>query len=318
MSPPITLPIMAVILKLVHRSILVLNVQDIFPELVVAMGIMHRDGWGIRLGRLLEKMAYFCADYIGVHSPKNRLHVIGCGVRQDKVHLLPLWVDAGQIQPGSRRNSFSVEQGLEDKFVVMYAGTIGFAMGARTIPLAAGLLSDNKNIHFVIAGGGSKFDELKALVQQLSLDNVSLLPPMPRERLSEMLSSADVLLVLLRKESTENPNGYFRAVIPHKLLTNMASAKPVVMSANEDSDAAAIVQAANCGWVVAPEDPEALAKVILNIQQGIDDLEMLGKNGREFVNRYFDSAMQVKGLESLFASLLEGKSYQFPNPWGDQ
>ena len=317
MSPPITLPIVASLFKLFHKSVLALNVQDIFPELVVAMGILNRGSLAIRFGEAVEKLAYACADYIGVHSPKNRLHVISCGVPEEKVNVLPLWVDTDLVQPHPRRNPFSEKYGLNDKFVVLYAGTIGFAMGAQTIPQTASLLAAEKNIQFVVIGDGSKLELMNEEITRLGVNNIIRLPLQPREDLPDVLASADVLLVTLRKEITDNPNGYFRAVVPHKLLTNMASARPILIAAEETSDASEIVRLAQCGKVTLPEDSASLAKTIMEMYENRELLTSWGENGRAFVSQHFASKTQVERLEKLFSSLCSDKSYQMNNPWNE-
>jgi colanic acid biosynthesis glycosyl transferase WcaI len=317
MSPPITLPIMASLFRIFRRkSLLVLNVQDIFPEFLVAMGILGRGSPVIRFGRLLEKWAYSVVDYIGVHSPKNRLHVIECGVPKEKVHVLPLWVDTGLLKPQPRCNPFSEKYGLNDKFVVLYAGTIGFAMGAQTIPRTAGLLAGEKDIQLVVIGAGSQLDIMNEEIKKAGAGNLLLLPPQPREAFADVLASADVLLVTLRKETTDNPNGYFQAVVPHKLLSNMATGRPILLAAEGSSDTAALIRLAQCGKVVAPEDPEALAEAIKELNQQRQMLPQWGENARVFACRHFDSKAQVERLEHLFSSLVKGdKSYRLNDPW---
>jgi colanic acid biosynthesis glycosyl transferase WcaI len=317
MSPPITLPIVASIFRLLRKSVLVLNVQDIFPELVVSMGILGRKSPVIRFGELVEKLAYRCADYIGVHSPKNRLHIISSGVPEENVHVLPLWVDTDLVKPQPRRNPFSDSHGLNDKFVILYAGTIGFAMGAQTIPQTASLLDKEKNIQFVVIGGGSKLDDLNNEMEKLGVKNLLLLPLQPREDLPNVLASADILLVTLRKEITDNPNGYFQAVVPHKLITNMASARPILLAAEERSDAAKIIRLSQCGRVVSPEDAVSLANVIKEMYENQQSLASWGSNGRAFVRQHFDSKTQVERLEKLFCSLCGDKSYKMNNPWDE-
>lgn len=305
-------------LKWIRRSISVLYLQDLYPEVLISMGLISRKNLLFRAAKVCEKIAYNSVDYIGVHSPRNRLYVLSCGVDINKVNVIPLWVDTGYIRTLVGENDFVKRYQLENKFVVMYAGTVGFAMGANTIPRTAKILEVHKDIQFVIVGGGSKLEEMQEEIKKLELKNLFILPPQPRKDLPAILASSDLLLVLLRKEQSNNPNGYFRAVIPHKMLSNMASGKPILLSAEINSDAAELVNHSNCGLVVPPENPEAMAKAILSMKQDKEKLSKWGQNGLEFVKNHFDSSMQVQRMEELFIKLVEKSSYQFNDPWRDK
>jgi len=315
MSPPITLPIIAYLLKILRKSLLVLNVQDIFPEMLEGMGIVSRKNIIFILCGLIEKLAYSCADYIGVHSPKNRLYIINRGVSERKVNLLPLWIDTEKILPQPRHNSFSELHGLNENFVVMYAGTVGFAMDAQILPRAASLLSEDKSIQFVVVGAGNRMDIMKNEVAKLGVKNIMFIPPQPQEELSKVLATADILLVLLRAELTNNPNGYFQAVVPHKLLSCMASERPIIVVAEDESDTAELVRLSKCGDVTPVDDPQALSNAILRIKNSTINSQDWGRNSRAFVLEHFDSRKQVARVELMLNHLLQGNIVQMNNPW---
>lgn len=317
MPQTVTLALFSAVIKRMRKSVLLLYLQDIYPELLISMNVLTRNHLIFRLAKVFEKLAYHCVDTIGVHSPKNRNYVISCGIDEKKVQVIPLWVDTGFITDQSRHNHFSKANQLDRKFVVTYAGTVGFAMGAKTIPQAARILAGEEDIQFIVVGGGSKLGEMQEEIKRLALKNFLLFSPRPREELPEMLAACDVLLVLLRKELSENPNGYFKAVIPHKLLSNMASGRPILLSAEEQSDAARLVRLSRCGLVVPPEDPEAMADAILKMKKDHDQLATWGINGIQFARKHFDSIQQVKRIEDLFISLVTKSSYQFNDPWSE-
>jgi colanic acid biosynthesis glycosyl transferase WcaI len=317
MSPPITLPIFAFILKIIRKSILVLNVQDIFPEMLEGMGIVGKRNILFLLGELIEKQAYWGADYIGVHSPKNRLHVISRGVSEKKVNVMPMWIDTDKLSPRPKNNEFSKRYGLESKFVVMYAGTVGFAMDATIIPRVASLISEEKNIQFIVVGGGNRMDVMKEEIEKLRVKNILLLPPQPQEELPNVLAAADILLVLLRRELSDNPNGYFQAVVPHKLLSCMASERPIIVSAEEESDTAKLVNLSKCGVVTPVEDSHALSKAVMQLKKDQELLQDLGQNGRKFVCKHFNSKTQVARFEIILRHLLERNIDQLNNPWNE-
>lgn len=152
-------------------------------------------------------------------------------------------------------------------------------------------------------------------MNRLGNTNILMFPPIPRADLPDVLGSSDILLVMLRKEQSSNPNGYFKAVITHKMLSDMASGRPVLLSAEADSNAADLVRLANCGITVPPEDPAALASAILVMKHDGKQRDLWAKNGYEFARSQFYSSLQVKRMEEMFINIASGLTYQFNDPW---
>lgn len=315
MPPPITLPFLAALIKWVRKSKLVLFLQDTFPEFLISMNVLSRRNICFKIARVIEKMTYRSVDYLGVHSPKNKSYIISRGVTESKVNVIPLWADTDFLGTQHHSSQFSDKYQLDQKFIVMYAGTIGFAVGAKTIPQAAKILESEKDIQFIVIGGGNKKKEMQEEINHLECTNILAFSPIPREELPDALASSDILLVMLRKEQSTNPNGYFKAVIPHKMLSDMASGRPLLLSAEVDSDAADLMRIANCGLSVPPEDPAALAEAILKMKHARKQRELWAKNGYEFARSQFDSSRQVQRMEEMFINVAAGRTYQFNDPW---
>ncbi len=72
-----------------------------------------------------------------MHSPGNRRHVIEHGGRAERVNVVYNWVDADRIRPGVRDNDFARQQGLDGRFVVSPAGTMGWAQDMEAVVDAA-------------------------------------------------------------------------------------------------------------------------------------------------------------------------------------
>lgn len=134
MPPPITLPFLAGLIKLVRKSKMILFLQDTFPEFLISMNVMSRRNILFKIARVIENAAYQNVDYLGVHSPKNRSYIISRGVNERKVHVVPLWVDTDFLGKQQHSTIFFNENQVDHKFVVMYAGTIGFAIGLKHFP----------------------------------------------------------------------------------------------------------------------------------------------------------------------------------------
>ena len=90
-------------------------------------------------------------------------------------------------------------------------------------------------------------------------------------------------------------------VLPGKLTTYLASARPLIASANANSETARYILNAKAGLVVAPEDPKALAQAVLHVYEQPTLAQTLGQNGRRYAETHFDKG---RALER-FATHLE-------------
>jgi colanic acid biosynthesis glycosyl transferase WcaI len=88
-----------------------------------------------------------------------------------------------------------------------------------------------------------------------------------------MLAAADVNLVTLNNNSS-------RPSIPQETFRIMACARPILAIAPPDSEVATLIQEAECGLNVPPEQPRALAETILKMMHQPGQLTKWGQNGR--------------------------------------
>jgi colanic acid biosynthesis glycosyl transferase WcaI len=111
------------------------------------------------------------------------------------------------------------------------------------------------------------------------------------------MAAADILLLNQHPDIVE-------AVIPSKLLTYMAAARPVVIAAHPESEAAQLVRAADCGVSIAPDQPAALAQAIRFLAADPPRRAELGARGRAYVNTNFARDRLLRAYEaSLLAAL---------------
>jgi len=295
-SPPLPLGLTAWTLRLLRGVPFVLNVQDLFPRSAIDLGVLS-DGFLIRFFERLERFLYRQANRVTVHSPANREHVVACGGDLDQVTVMRNWVDTDFIRPGERLNDFSREYGLDDRFVVSFAGVIGYSQDVDVILEAANLLRVHPDIHFLIVGDGVEKARLEEKARYMRLSNVQFLPMQPRHRYPAVLHVSDVSLATLHAEVTT-------PVVPSKILSIMAAGRPIVASMNLDGDAPRLIEEAQCGYALPPEDPQALAEVILNLYHDPSLRERLGCNGRRYAEQYLSVQAGAERYVRLFEGLL--------------
>jgi len=239
------------------------------------------------------------ASAVTVHSPGNREHVVDHGGKPENVHVIYNWVDTERIHPGQRNNNFSNQYGLNDRFVVSYAGTMGWAQDMGTIINSAAQLRDNQEILYLLVGDGVEKEMAQALCQNLGLINVLWLPMQPWSVYPDVLSASDVSLINLHRD-LRTP------VVPSKLLSIMAVGRPVVASVPVESDARRIITEGRCGICVNPGDAEALAVAIQRLQEDHVLASEMGSRGRAYVEAHFSREACTGKMESILKYLVDG------------
>ncbi|PKP58696.1 hypothetical protein CVT91_08045 [Candidatus Atribacteria bacterium HGW-Atribacteria-1] len=154
-SPPLPLGISAYLLGKIKKAPFIFNVQDIFPQSVIDLGLL-RSKILIKISELMERFIYKKARFITVHSKGNRENIICKNISSEKVIIIHNWVDTDLIKSTEGwDNSFRNRNNLNGRFVVSFAGVMGFAQGLDIVINCAELLKSYKDILFLLVGDGS-------------------------------------------------------------------------------------------------------------------------------------------------------------------
>jgi glycosyltransferase involved in cell wall biosynthesis len=295
MTDPPMLGAAAVAIARRHRAPLVVVSEDVFPEIATALGRL-RNPLVVAALRWIVGFYLRRADRIVAIGETMRRRLEEKGAPAERIRVIPNWVDTSQLVPLPRENDWAQEKRLQGKFVVMHSGNVGHAQDLDSLVLAANRLRDLEDLVVVIVGHGARRAEVKALADRLQLDNVRFLPYQPRERLSESLSAANVHVVGLAP-------GLAGFVVPSRLYGVLAVARPVIAAVDAESETAHIVTSAECGIHVPPASPEQLADAIRDCYAGRVDLERLGRNGREYVEREGDRPVALARYRELLGEV---------------
>jgi len=299
-SPPLPLGISAYLLGKLKKAPFIFNVQDIFPQSVIDLGLLKSKVL-IKISELMEKFIYKKACYITVHSEGNRENIISKKINPEKVVTIYNWVDTDLIKPvKTQNNNFGTKNNLKDRFVVSFAGVMGFAQDLDIIIQCAELLKSYKNILFFLIGDGIKKNGLIKKVKDLQLNNVRFLPLQSKEVYPLILDASDICLVTLNK-SVMTP------VVPSKLLSIMASGRPVVASMNLNGDTPKIIENAKCGYCVEAGDAKGFSEAILKLYNNPASRDELGENGRAYVVKHFSRKICIEKYEKLFLQACNNK-----------
>jgi colanic acid biosynthesis glycosyl transferase WcaI len=255
------------------------NVQDLYPETPVQAGQISNK-LVIRALETLERFMYARAAHVSVICPAFRDNLLGKSVPADKIATIPNFVDVDFMRPHPKVNAFSREHDLTDKFVVTHAGNLGYVYDLDALLDVAHQVHSDAHIQFLIVGDGVERVRLQDRARALGLDNVRFLPFQPRERLPLLRAASDIQVALYRLGSA-------RFSMPSKIYEIMASGRPVLASAESESDLCRLVTNTRCGICVEPHSPTRLTAALLALYQDPTLRTRMGARGREeAVNAY--------------------------------
>jgi len=281
-SPPLTLGNVGKVAAIRHRCKLILNLQDIFPDVAVALG-MVKSRSSIKFLEKYEKFTYNGSDAITVLSEdleKNVNKKIDRMKTPPKVTVVPNFLISSSIKPQSRLTNYRREHELGEKFVVMYAGNLGNSQSFELITNAAKKHEEREDVVYVINGSGVMFDRLNEQANELK--NLKVIEHQPIERLSEVLASADIHLVPLR-------TGLGDMSVPSKIYSVFAAGRPVIASVDPGTEIERIVVESEGGISVAPDDFDSF---IFELEGLIENSELraeMGIKARLWLEKWYSS-----------------------------
>jgi colanic acid biosynthesis glycosyl transferase WcaI len=300
MSPPLTLGPAGRLIALRRRAPFVFNVQDIFPDVAVELGVIS-GARTISAFELLERRTYQMADAVTVLSSDLRDNVVAKLSAADdsrsnasKVEVIPNFVDLERIDSGSSGDEYRNEFGLDDRIVVMYAGNVGQSQSLGMVIAAARRFEDRDDVVFVINGNGVARAELEQAAS--GLDNIVFVDFQPPERHGEVLAAADIHLVPLRA-------GLSRSSVPSKFYSILGASRPVIAAVDSGSELERVIEANEVGISVEADNTEAFISAIGTLIDAPDTRVRFGVNGRRFVDSWLSPAGVAQRYIDLFTRL---------------
>lgn len=293
-DPPVIGDVALLVARRFRRPLVVVS-QDVFPEIAVELKRLENRRL-IGILRVLIGWYLRHADRVIAIGEMMRKRLEQKGASPERIVVIPNWVDTDTIRPQPRDNAWARSRDLVDRFVVMHSGNVGHPQNLDVLIRATTFLRDLDDLRVVIIGGGARRVELMELAERLETDAVRFLDYQPRETLSSSLSSAHVHYVGLGR----GLSGY---VVPSRLYGILAAGRPVVAAADEESETAAVVRTVGCGVIVPPNRPELVAGALRDLYDGGEDIEAMGRRGREYVVAEADRSVAIERYRRLLHEL---------------
>jgi glycosyltransferase involved in cell wall biosynthesis len=275
-TPPVNTPVIGWLLSKIRRAKLVIEIRDLQPESSEDFGNLRRSFFTRLLKRVMHGL-YRRADKVVTATDGIAEYVKKLGVPPERVVAIksgfsPEFVAADQ--DGIRKRF-----GWEDKFLVLYSGTLGWAHSLETVIEAARQLTDQEDLQFVFVGDGEKRGALEGMVRDYGLRNVSFIGSQPLETIPHFLKTSDVLIESLKEVPIT------QGTFPAKLFEYMASGRPIVFG-SRGGEAVSELERAGGALSFHSEDVPRLCDLIMGLKDGRIDGEQLGRRYHEHAKQF--------------------------------
>lgn len=201
-------------------------------------------------------------------------------VEKSKITCIPNWAPINDIALVLKENPWSSKHDLQNKFCVVYTGTLGLKHNPSILSNAAVFFKNRKDIVFVIVSEGIGANYLYKQKKLLGLDNLQLFPFQPFSELSNVLGTADILVSILEEDA-----GIFS--VPSKVLTYLCAQKPIILSVPSNNLSAKIVRENQAGLQSKCNDTETFYENIQHLISNSDIRQKMGENGRKYAKDNF-------------------------------
>ena len=264
-----------------NNAKLIFEPHDLWPSVLYLVGGMSRYNPFVVLMQIAEDASCKYADAVISLHPDNILHLKTRGCDERNYFHIPngvdvsAWSEFGNLPATHQQLIDRIKK--ENKYILMYVGSVALANGLDTLVSAAKTLQEmNKDICVLIVGDGPLRKQLKAYADKNELHNVYFLEKVNKEVVPTLLSYTDITYLGFVPSPL-----YQYGISPNKLWDYMMASKPIIMAINSSNDP---VNEAKCGYTIQPgSDEEIVSSVLKLMEMTPNERNVLGKNGREYV-----------------------------------
>ena len=297
-TPPINGFVAAALTK-IRKIPYVYILEDIVPDSMVNAGMTAEGSLIWKIGRKIEDFTYRHAAKIVVISDDFKKNIMAKGVPEEKIEVIPLWVNTDNVYNVPRQENVLFERYKLDrsKYYICYSGNIGHSQNLRLLlDTATALREELPDLRFVLIGEGAARDELERTIANEKLDNVILLPFQPYEDIAHVFSLGDAGLVISK-------GGIGESSIPSKTWSIMAAERPVLASFDEGSALTELIERAGCGIAAAADEIEPLKDAVRKLYNDRESAREMGLRGRRYLKENLDKDVCVGRFVRLYEEI---------------
>lgn len=271
---------------------------DIYPQCIDYMienpvvhmlcGMWH--GWNNRNYKKIDKMLT-----IG--------HVVAQSINADlknkiDIDVIPIGINEHKLKPiPKKENRFLLDNGMTDKFIVLYSGKMGYGHNLELALEAAKMLRDKQDILFVFIGEGQKFDLVKAEADKPESTNIRVFPFQPDDIFPMSMACGDVGIVAEEQKMAH-------LFMPSKTYSMMACGMPVIGICSQHDDLCNLLNESKAGCAIPDADAEKMKSYILDLYENPEKLAAQKALARKVAVESYALDSVTEQYRKLFARYL--------------
>lgn len=241
---------------------LVMQVMDVYPESLLEKfprllrwlfqwPLLTVDRWIARQASRVVTISEFMRKH----------YQISRRLPPEKVTLVHTWIDDALFQAMPDRRQSAAHYEVPDNLLTfVFLGNIGPVACVELLIEAFNKAALPKSQLLIIGDGSSKAGCVRLAQELGATDRIRFISDPSAANVPRLLSLGDVCLLPMRK-------GAGASSLPSKMMAYMLAGKPVLAAVDVDGDAARCIREAGCGWVVKPDNPQALSSGLLSIHE---------------------------------------------------
>jgi hypothetical protein len=280
-SPQFFCGIAGAVLKVLKGRPFILEIRDIWPESIAAVGAV-KTRWILRVLEWLEQWMYRRATRIVTVGDGYKLQLVERGVPAEKIGVVTNGVDTDLFRPRDPVPEIRKRHGLDSQFICAYVGTIGMASGLDIVLRAADQMkrAGCKDVVFMLVGDGAVLKDLRNEARDMGLDNVIFTGRLAKQEIPLYLATVDACLIHLRKRDL------FRYVLPSKIFEAGGMGRPIILGV--EGCAADLVRQMGAGILIEPENDKQLIDAVRKLADDPAICRQFGRAGHDFVIRNYN------------------------------
>jgi glycosyltransferase involved in cell wall biosynthesis len=260
-SPQFFTAISGRILSVFKRIPWVMEVRDLWPDSIAAVGSMNKNSRSFKVLKRIEHHLYLSASRIVVVTNSFKKYIIKeHKIKPKKVGVFTNGVITNNLKKPKPNDVITLKEslGLKNKIVISYIGTHGLAHGLEFILQSISKIKDSK-YHFLFVGDGAEKQNLLEYSKTLESNNFTFLESVSKNEMPLYIGISDFSLVNLKKSDE------FKNVIPSKIFENIAMYKPILLGVEGESKK--LIDAYGVGVCFQPENEESFLNALYDIQK---------------------------------------------------